>query len=273
MKIAYFGYNPFSSCLELLINQGHEVVCIYTGQQSIHTDRVIKCATQNQISVCLEKPEQSQMDALVSAGVELFLSAEYPWRIPIPDKLKFAINIHPTFLPYGRGSTPLPLLLLAYPEHAGITLHKMTSALDEGDILLQQKIILDEHESFDTLSAKLYIGTPVLLKQLLSNLNHYYINSIRQENGSNWDQLSQKDQTINWNNPTHQLLKQLRAFGSLGVYCKLQGQSYLITAAEAVVCPHNSKAGEIISIDEIRVTIASIDGLISIPRGCLLALR
>jgi methionyl-tRNA formyltransferase len=212
------------------------------------------------------------MDVLVRSGVELFLSAEYPWKIPVPDQLKFAINIHPTMLPDGRGPTPLPLLLLAYPQHAGITLHKMTNKFDEGEVLLQKTIKIDENESFDTLSAKLYIETPLLLNKLLSNLNHYYENGTKQGESAGWEKLTRKDQTINWNRPTSKLLEQIRAFGSLGVYSELQGQSYLITAAEGVICEHNIKAGEIISIDEIRLVIASIDGLISMHRNGLISL-
>ncbi|MGK0440487.1 MAG: methionyl-tRNA formyltransferase [Pseudohongiellaceae bacterium] len=272
MKIAYFGYNAFSSCLDLLISSGHEVIYIYTGENSVHTDKVISLSTLNQIPLSFDKPDKKQMDGLVSAGVDLFLSAEYPWRIPVPDELKYAINIHPTMLPEGRGPTPIPLLLLAYPQHAGITLHKMTNNVDEGDILLQKTIMIDDCDSFDTLSAKLYIEIPLLLNKLLSNLNHYYKNGMRQGKGTSWEKLSQEDQTINWNRPTAKVLQQIRAFGSLGVYSELQGQRYLITAAEGVICQHNIKAGDIISIDEMRLVIASNDGLISMPRSCLTSL-
>ncbi|MFT6123587.1 MAG: methionyl-tRNA formyltransferase [Oleiphilaceae bacterium] len=272
MKIAYFGYNSFSSCLDLLISSGHEVVCIYTGENSIHTDRVIRYSAQNKIPLFFDKPDKMQMDALVLAGVDLFLAAEYPWKIPVPDQLKFAINIHPTMLPDGRGPTPLPLLLLAYPQHAGITLHKMTNKFDEGEILLQQSIKIDENESFDTLSAKLYIQIPGLLNKLLSNIDYYYDNGTSQGKSISWEKLSHKDQVINWSRPTSKVLQQIRAFGSLGVYSELQGQTYLITAAEGVLCQHNIKAGDIISIDEIRLVIASNDGLISMPRSCLMSL-
>jgi methionyl-tRNA formyltransferase len=208
------------------------------------------------------------MDALIVAGVDLFLSAEYPWKIPVPNQLRFAINIHPTMLPDGRGPTPLPSLLLAYPQHAGVTLHKMTAELDEGDILLQKRIYIDKSESFDTLSAKLYIETPILLNKLLSNLNHCYKTSKRQEKGSSWHKLSRDDQTINWNQSTSKVLKLLRAFGSLGVYAEIHGQLYLITAAEGVICEHNIKTGAIISNDDSRVVIATSDGLVSIPKSC-----
>jgi len=270
MKIAYFGYNAFSSCLELLINRGHELVCVYTGEKSIHTDRVIKCATLNNIPLAFDKPDQQQMDSLVSAGVDLFLSAEYPWKVPLPSQLKYAINVHPTMLPNGRGATPLPWLLLAHPQHAGITFHKMSNQFDEGEILHQKKITIDENESFDTLSAKLYLEAPQLLDELLSNLKHYYENAQVQGEGSHWKVISRQEQTVDWNSSTSQLLQQFRAFGTLGVYSEVQGQSFLITAAEGVVCPHTIKAGEVISIDEKVLVIATNDGLICMPRSGLI---
>ena len=139
MKIAYFGYNAFSSCLDLLVRRGHEVVCIYSGESSVHTDRVIRFAELNQIPLCFDKPDQQQMDALVRSGVDIFLSAEYPWKIPVPEQLKYAINIHPTMLPEGRGPTPLPSLILNYPQHAGITFHKMINKFETGILILKTK--------------------------------------------------------------------------------------------------------------------------------------
>jgi methionyl-tRNA formyltransferase len=269
MKIAYFGYNALSSCLELLINLGHELVCVHTGGNSAYSNRVMSCSTSHQIPLRFDKPDQAQMDALVDAGVDLFLSAEYPWKIPVPNQLRFAINIHPTLLPDGRGPTPLPSLLLTYPQHAGITFHKMTAELDEGDILLQKKIYIDESESFDTLSAKLYIEAPTLLNKLLSNLDHYYKTSKKQGKGSKWHKLTYDDQTINWNRPMPEVLDRIRAFGSLGVYAEIQGQLYLITAAEGVIYEHNFKPGNIISSDAIRVVIAANGGLVSIPTSSL----
>ncbi|MFT7492565.1 MAG: methionyl-tRNA formyltransferase [Pseudohongiellaceae bacterium] len=272
MKIAYFGYNAFSSCLKLLINQDHELACVFTGEDSVYADRIINCSTDHHIPLHFGKPNQAQMNALIAEGVELFLSAEYPWKIPVPLGLKFAINIHPTLLPDGRGPTPIPTLLLTHPQYAGVTFHKMTNELDGGDILLQKKISVDKSESYDTLSAKLYLETALLLNKLLFDLDHYYQNSQRQQKGSNWPMLSHDDQTINWNEPTQTLLKQFRAFGSLGVYAALQNQLYLITAGEGVIYEHNLKPGSIISSGALTVVIATNDGLISIPKNCLTSL-
>jgi len=269
MKIAYFGYNLFSSCLDLFIRRGDEVACIYTGENGHHTDRVINLAEQYKIPLCFDKPDKTQMDELVRSGVEFFFVAEYPWKIPLPDGLKFAINSHPTMLPEGRGPTPMPSLILQHSQHAGITLHKMASEFDEGDILLQKQIDIDENESFDTLSAKLYIETPLLLDKLLSNLDRYYENSTPQGEGSYWPKLTRQHQTIDWNRSTAELLRQIRAFGSLCVYAEINGHDFLMTAAEGVVHQHDFKAGTVVSVDQFQLVVASSDGLISISSNCL----
>lgn len=267
MKIAYFGYNAFSSCLQLLISSGHEIVCIYTGENSLFSDRVISLAKQHQIPLSFDKPDKSQMDKLLQAGVELFLAAEYPWKIPVPDELEYAINIHPSMLPEGRGPTPLPWLLLSYPEHAGITLHKMTNHFDQGEILLQKTIPIDENESFDTLSAKLYIEMPLLLNKLLDNLKHYYLAATKQKTGSNWKKLTHAEQTINWHQSTSLVLKHIRAFGSLGVYTQLTGENYLINAADGVECQHSINPGEVVLVDDMHLIVATNNGLISITKN------
>lgn len=234
------------------------------------TDRVNNIAKQQNIPVSFEKPDKFEMDKLVKMGVELFIAAEYPWKIPIPDALKYAVNVHPTMLPEGRGLTPLPWLLLAYPEHAGITLHKMTNRFDQGDILLQKKILLDDLESYDTLTAKLYIETPILLNELLTKLDHYCQHASKQDAGTHWEKISRTAQTIDWHQSTSTVLKQIRAFGSLGVYAQLAAHNYLITAAEGVEYQHQFNAGDLILIDQIRLVIATKDGVISMPRNGLL---
>lgn len=270
MKVAYFGYNAYSPCLDIFTRHGHEIAIIFTGKDSPHTEQVIQFAKQISCQLSFDKPDKHQMEMLIHQGVDLFFAAEYPWQIPIPDTLNYAINVHPTLLPYGRGPTPLPSLILKHPQQAGITLHKMTKELDKGDLLLQKTITLDANESFDSLSTKLFIETPALLEQLLSNLDHYYTHSTPQGEGSYWPKLTHQEQTIHWYHPTSTIYKRIRAFGSLGVYSEINGQHCLITAAECISYPHQFTPGMILSADTIKLTIASKDGFVCIPRKNLL---
>jgi methionyl-tRNA formyltransferase len=285
MKIAYFGYDPLFSCLEVFLKQGHEFTVIYTGESSPFSDNVIRFAQKNNIPLCFGKPILTEMQNLLGLGVELFFSAEYPWKIPIPADLKYAINVHPTLLPEGRGMTPLPHLILKQSIYAGITLHKLSNEFDTGDILLQKPISLVEDETFDSLSDKVFLRTPDLLSTLLTDINGYYQNSQTQGKGSNWPAITAYQQTIDWQQPTTNLLTTLRAFGSLGSYADIAGKACVITSvlptqsvppkapASSVYgkCyPHDYSAGQVIVDNEVNITVATIDGELCIPKVLLL---
>jgi methionyl-tRNA formyltransferase len=267
MKIAYFGYDPLCSCLEVFFKQGHEFAVIYTGQSSPFSDKVIQFAQKNHIPVCFGQPTLTEMQNLIGLGVELFFSAEYPWKIPIPDKLKYAINVHPTLLPEGRGMTPLPHLILKQSIYAGITLHKLSDEFDTGDILLQKPISLDEDDTYDSLSHKIFHHTPDLLFAFLSDIDGYYQTSQTQGEGSYWPSITAEQQSIDWKQPTAKLLTTLRAFGSLGTYADIAGKTWVITSAHGRCYQHSYRAGQVILNNKLNITIATVDGELCIPKN------
>jgi methionyl-tRNA formyltransferase len=269
MKIAYFGYDPLCSCLDVFLKQDYQFAVIYTGETSPFSDKVIEFAKKNDIELCFKKPSLVNMQRLIEQGVELFFSAEYPWKIPVPDGLKYAINVHPTLLPEGRGMTPLPHLILKQSTYAGLTLHKLSNAFDTGDILLQQGISLEEQETFDSLSAKIFQQTPELLSLLLVNLDDVYRNSQVQKEGSYWPSITEAQQTLDWQQPTTRLLTTLRAFGSLGTYADIAGKACIITSAQGKHYQHHYRAGQVLLENEQHVIIATVDGELCIPQKAL----
>lgn len=273
MKIAYFGFNAMASCLDVFIQRQYEVAAIFTGDDSVNADRLVNYAMQQSIPCYLGRPTQEQMQALVELGVELFFAAEYPWKIPIPADLPFALNLHPTMLPEGRGCTPLPLLLQRYPDCAGVTLHKMVDTLDTGDIVLQKKIHVEDNDTFDTLLAKNYLEAPLLLERLLVDLQNLYDTALPQQLGSYWPKLTAADQRVDWRQSTAAVLKHQRSFGSLGIYAAIQGNECLITAAQGVEYAHAFNAGDIILLDKVRLLIATLDGFITVDRSHLFELE
>jgi methionyl-tRNA formyltransferase len=269
MKIAYFGYNSLSSCLPVFTKHGHEIAVIFTGNDKLYADQVIHFSQQHNIPWVFEKPNAKRINEIVGSGVDCFFSAEYPWRIPIPETLKYAINAHPTLLPFGRGPTPVSYMLLNDAGHSGVTLHKMTNSLDEGEILIQKPIAIGALESYDTLAAKIYIETPLLLDRLLSSLDDYYVSATPQQQGSYWPSLTPDDQTINWDNTINQILKQFRAFGSLGVYAHVNSQPILITSAEGTSLNHSFKPGAVVCNDQTHMVLAVQDGILTVAKTSL----
>ncbi|MFT4810150.1 MAG: methionyl-tRNA formyltransferase [Paraglaciecola sp.] len=56
MKIAYFGYDPLFSCLDVFLKQDYEFAAIYTGESGPFSDNVIQFADKNHINLCFGKP-------------------------------------------------------------------------------------------------------------------------------------------------------------------------------------------------------------------------
>lgn len=285
MKIAYFGYDPLFCCLDVFLKEGHQIAVIYTGESSGFSEKVIHFARINGINLCFDKPRLADMQSLLAEGVDLFYSAEYPWKIPVPVGLKYAINLHPTLLPEGRGMTPLPHLILKQSIYAGITLHKLSNEYDAGDILLQKPILLDEDETFDSLCAKIFKQTPELLFTLLSDIDDYYRNSQAQGEGSVWASITTGEQTLDWQQPTAALLTMLRAFGSLGTYADIAGRGCVITfpssspfsqqrrcrpAINGKCYQHHYSAGQVILNNGLQIIIATLDGELCIPNESIL---
>jgi len=88
-----------------------------------------------------------------------------------PDVLKFpplgCINLHPSLLPAYRGAAPIQRALMAGEEITGVTVLYMSSQLDAGDIILQEKTGIDPQENYGALHARLAeLGSLALLQAL-----------------------------------------------------------------------------------------------------------
>lgn len=65
------------------------------------------------------------------------------------------LNLHPSLLPSYRGAAPIQRALMAGETVTGITVMFMTSRLDAGDIVLQEKVSIGSDEDFGTLHDRL----------------------------------------------------------------------------------------------------------------------
>ena len=78
---------------------------------------------------------------IINNEVDILITSGYPFLIKeeIIKKVNIAINLHISFLPYGKGIMPN---LWSFVENfpAGITIHKLDKNFDTGKILIQKKI-------------------------------------------------------------------------------------------------------------------------------------
>ncbi len=105
---------------------------------------IIDLAWRHDIPVyALSRPESPAALALLEARQpDLVCVACWPGRLPRPwltGPRDGALNLHPSLLPAYRGPEPLFWQFRAGEQATGVTVHRMTEALDAGDIVAQAR--------------------------------------------------------------------------------------------------------------------------------------
>lgn len=264
MKIAYFGNNMFSSCLKSLIEDGFEIVRVYMNTPTYGSSAIAKLCNRNQIPSFEHKPDQEELEHLVSLGVTMFIVAEYLHLLPEVG-VKYAINIHPTKLPKGRGPTPLPYLI-KLPDYSGVSIHKLTNVLDGGDVILQSDVPILKNESITTVMMKIHIEAVNLVKELFTDLDRYYRNAKAQTEHSYLPLIEIQERTIDWNLSTREIICKVRSFGFIGLILKLNNILWNAKHIEAAKYKHSYGVGVVIFEDEYLLVISSNDGIVCIHK-------
>jgi phosphoribosylglycinamide formyltransferase-1 len=103
------------------------------------------------------------IDFLKTEKVDLIVLAGFLLKIPeqlvsaFPNRI---INIHPSLLPkYGGkgmyGKFVHEAVITAKEQHSGITIHFVNEEYDKGEIILQEKCVVHDTETIDSLSKKI----------------------------------------------------------------------------------------------------------------------
>lgn len=105
--------------------------------------------------------EELHPDIIINQTQEI-LNARF---ISIPEK--GVLNRHASLLPKNRGRLTPFWVLFRQEKETGVTIHFVTPAIDQGDIIAQKKIIVDDNENFLTLTQKGYdLATDLMLESL-----------------------------------------------------------------------------------------------------------
>lgn len=185
MKIAYAGFDLLYPMLKALYSNGCEIVKIFTNKVDNvfeYNEKVIAFANDHSIPITTDKITLSDLEELKSQGVEALITAAYYHLIPILPDFKM-INVHPSLLPFGRGSWPMPLCILNEIKESGVTFHKMAESFDSGDIILQKSFELSENEDLETFMDKVYELIPQMVNELFSDFESFYENAKEQGYG------------------------------------------------------------------------------------------
>lgn len=224
MKIAYIGIDLFFTALESLENCGCEIEEIFTCETDNKTEfnlKICDFAKKKNIPCQMTRITRDDVERLKKAGCELVVCAGYYFKIPANTGLPI-VNIHPSLLPVGRGSWPMPQTILKGMKKSGVTVHKIAEGFDTGDILLQKEFDLDEQESLVSFMEKVYALIPSMMEELVKNFHELWRNARAQQGEEYWEAPTESDMTVRADMTAQEADRVLRAF--LGYECYYEGK-------------------------------------------------
>lgn len=111
-----------------------------------------------------------------------------------------AINIHPSLLPKYRGPAPIQHAISNGEQETGVTIMRLDTGMDTGDILSQETAIIDPLDTSESLHARLAEEGADLLVRTLDGLAQNTITPVKQDHESATlaPRLNKKDGRIDW---------------------------------------------------------------------------
>ncbi|GEP04083.1 methionyl-tRNA formyltransferase [Methylobacterium oxalidis] len=280
MKFAFAGIDFLGGVFEALIQAGWTPIKLFTRPCDgiyDHNEAVVTLARQRRLPMQLSRLRQSDLDALNAAhGRDWALVVSgYPWLVTgWHGRAAYALNIHPSPLPTGRGPYPLFQAIDAGYESWGVTAHVLAEqGFDTGDILAQDIFPLVPGETHETLLAKCQMAARRLAAgPIARELPARWRRPEPQGDGTYWPRVSDADRTLDFRQEVETVLRRVRAFGSIETIARLGDSRVFVAAAEGWREAHTHTPGTIVHRYRRQIVVAARDGYVLITRWSLVPL-
>ncbi|KFF68828.1 bifunctional UDP-4-amino-4-deoxy-L-arabinose formyltransferase/UDP-glucuronic acid oxidase ArnA [Pectobacterium brasiliense] len=223
MKAIVFAYHDIGCVgLEALKLAGYEIQAVFThsdapGENHFYAS-VAKAAAEMDVPVFA--PENVNHPLWVNRIRELAPDVifSFYYRTLLSDDIlqlpSFgAFNLHGSLLPRYRGRAPVNWVLVNGETQTGVTLHKMVSRADAGDIVAQSVVAIDEEDTALTLHGKCRTAAAALLAQQLPLIRSREITLTPQDDSraSYFGRRTAADGLIDWQKSACEINNLIRA--------------------------------------------------------------
>lgn len=293
MRILFMGTPDFAAeSLKAIVENGYEVCGVVTnpdrpkgrGMKMLYSP-VKEYALEKNLKIFQPEKIANNEDfknEIRSLNVDIACVVAYGKILP-KSFLKIprlgCINVHGSLLPQYRGAAPIQWAILNGDKETGITTMYMNEKMDEGDIILQEKVEIGADETTGELWSKLSdVGANLLIKTLKKIENGTAKRITQPENFTLAPMLNKEMSKINWNEQTAITIKNLvRGLNPImGAYSMLNNKKIKFWKVQVlsekematILVKVESKKyqnGEVVySSDKLGLYIKAIDGYISV---------
>lgn len=189
MKIIFFGNGKRAFlCLEFLLKNKIEITYVVTTEDELERKpSIIDLSKNNNLKYLITNTPNDEKTKLIlkNNNPDLFVLGGYS-KILKEDILDipkiFSINLHGGELPKYRGSSPLNWALINGESEFSISIIKVDTGVDTGDIIEQLKFKINQNDNIEDLHKKANKGFKKLLLKVINQINEKSYNLIPQKN-------------------------------------------------------------------------------------------
>ena len=282
MRILFMGTPDFALfSLRALVEAGEDVIGVVTqpdkpkGRGYALTPPPVKVYA-TEVGLPVYQPNTLRDEAfaalLAELDPELIVVVAFGKILPknVLDYPKYGcVNVHGSLLPEYRGAAPMQRAIIDGKRETGITTMMMDVGLDTGDMLLIEKMPIEQNDNFETVHDKLgALGAKTLLETVAAMKNGT-VERIKQDDaGATYAaKIEKADCLIDFSKSAqavHDLVRGLSPI-PLAFTHTPDGKLLKVTATEVVSLEGETQtAGEILSLDGGKITVACGKGKIAL---------
>lgn len=263
MQFAMATSDQYQSVFESFIQAGWKPVKLFlsTGENS----QVIARALELQIPIQSSPITHTDLADLKWLKCSVMVVASYQWKIPDWQSfLPYAINLHPSPLPVGRGPYPLVRAILENHTDWAITCHKISNQYDWGDILDSEPYLISQDETHESLKLKTLRSAVKLSERIAINLTQLWDAATPQKAGSYWPLWAEQDRTLDFAQPVINIMRQIRAFGDFECIAVLNDLNIYVHRANVWSEAHSYATGKVVFSNNLALVVSAADGFVAI---------
>ena len=208
--------------------------------------------------------EAAHADVMVVAAYGLILPQ---WVLDAP-RLG-CLNIHASLLPRWRGAAPIHRAIEAGDLETGVTIMQMDAGLDTGDMLLMEKLAIENTDTTGTLHDRLAELGGRLIAQALERAGAGVLAAMPQpEAGVTYaHKIDKAEAQIDWRQPASVIARRMRAFNPApGTVTMLDGSPLKLFSSVIDSClpASDRREGTILLANEAGIAVQCGEGVLRI---------
>lgn len=268
-KIIFIGTPDFAvPSLNKLIKAKYNIIAVITQpdkkvgrkQEIVHSP-VKKFALKHNIPLLQPQKIKEIENEINELKPDIIITAAYGQIMPkiILNIPKFGcINIHGSLLPKYRGASPIQYAILKGEEKTGVTIIEMNERMDEGRIISQREIKIENTDTTASMHDKLSDSGANLLLETLPKIFNKKITYIPQDDSkaSYTKILVKEDGKIDWNKSAQEIEMMIRAFYPWpNAHAKLESKRLKIIKAKVYKIKNNLSPGSIFKANNENLAV------------------